>query len=427
MYLGTRFAAWAQVILGAVVLFVALMRPASAQLPAGTCSACHVNEARGYALSAHASAAESRAYQTLAGAASAMPQWGVDGCRRCHAPLVPGGVETASGVSCEACHLMDDLGTLGYGDFRLATDGAMRSVNPGQAPHLTAASPLFGDSLFCAACHEQYHPESGATLQSTYTEWLNSSASRAGKTCQACHMGKASSGHAFGPSRSDVAAKGEALARAITLEVRCPDSAQAGKALIVDVRLENNGAGHALPTGKPEGYEMWLEVAAAVEGRTVFTESLPYGVVFADSKGNYQPAVSSVNAARLFRDHRLFPGRPVHERFVFVVPSDVRGRVDVEVRLMYRQMPAWLSQRLGLPIATAVVVGRASASVSVLEPPPRPTYVAPTPTATVAPTPTPVLEGSGTVEEEGWLGSFLLVAGLVLLGVAAWALKARAV
>jgi hypothetical protein len=195
----------------------------------------------------------------------------------------------------------------------------------------------------------------------------------------------------------------------------------------VDVRLENTGAAHALPTGKPEGYEMWLEMAATVGGQTVFTESLPYGVVFADDEGNYDPRVTSSDAASLLRDHRLFPGRAVVERFAFVVPADVRGQVDVEVRLMYRRTPSWLSERLGLPSVPAMLVRRASAAVPVVEPPPRPTYVAPTPTATLAPTPTPVLEGSGTVEEEGWLGSFLLVAGLVLVSVAAWALKARAV
>ncbi|MGB9593861.1 MAG: hypothetical protein ACPL7R_06970 [Anaerolineae bacterium] len=315
----------------------------------------------------------------------------------------------------------------GNGNFSLATDGVLRSAKAGQAPHPTSASPLFGDALFCAACHEQYHPASGVALQSTYTEWLNSADSRGAKTCQECHMGETSSGHAFGPSASDVAAKGEALARAIALEVRRPDSVQAGRALIVDVRLENIGAAHALPTGKPEGYEMWLEMAATVGRQTIFTETLPYGVVFADAEGNSEPRVTSADAASLLRDHRLFPGREVVEHFVFVVPSDVRGQVDVEVRLMYRRTPAWLSERLGLLAAPAVVVRRASAAVPVVEPPPPPTYVPPTPTATVAPTPTFVPEGGEIAEGEGWLGPFLLAAGLFLLGVAAWALKARAV
>jgi hypothetical protein len=240
-------------------------------------------------------------------------------------------------------------------------------------------------------------------------------------------MACASPDHAFGAGAMDAAAKGEALGRAIDLQVRWPESVRAGSPLVVDARLENTGAGHALPTGKPEGYEMWLEMTATAGGETLFTEALPYGVVYADSKGNYQPRVSSLDAASLFVDHRLFPGRPVQERFAFVVPTDVRGRVEVEVRLMYRRAPLWLSERLGLPAAEAVVVRRASASLAVLEPLPTPTYVAPTPTATLMPTPTPALEAVGVLEERGWLGPFLLVGGLVLLGVAAWALKARAV
>lgn len=417
----------AGILLAVIATVVVAAQGAQAQTPAATCGACHAQEYDGWAASGHAHAAESQIYRALAGAASAVAGWGSDGCNRCHAPLVRGGAEAADGVSCEACHLIQRVEDAGSGNFSLATDGVLRSVKVGPAPHPVSASPLFGDALFCAACHEQYHPVSGVALQSTYTEWVNSASSHGGKTCQACHMAEASSGHAFGPSASDVAAKGEALARAIALEVRWPESAQAGKSLMVDVRLENTGAAHALPTGKPEGYEMWLEMAATVGGQTVFTETLPYGVVFADEEGNYEPRVTSSDAASLLRDHRLFPGRAVVERFAFVVPSDVRGQLDVEVRLMYRRTPAWLSDRLGLPAAPEVVVRRASAAVQVMEPPPRPTYVAPTPTATLVPTPTPVLEGGGTVEGEGWLGPFLLVAGLVLLGVAAWAVKARAV
>lgn len=405
---------------------VMIARQALAQAPSGTCGSCHTTEQRGYALSAHASAAESGAFQALAREASAVPEWGQNGCLRCHAPAAGAAV----GVSCEACHLMESAGRLGYGDFRLATDGAMRSANPGQAPHPTSVSPLFGDSLFCAACHEQYHPKSGVALQATYTEWLNSGASRDGQACQACHMAGAWSSHAFGAGARDDATKDAALAQAIALEVRWPDAARAGAPFVVDARLENTGAGHALPTGKPEGYEMWLELAAAVDGRTIFTETLPFGVVFADRAGKYQPPVSSVDAASLFRDHRLFPGRLVAERFVFVIPSDARGSVDVEVQLMYRRTPRWLSERLGLPDALAVVVHRASASLPVVEPPPRPTYVAPTPTATPTPTPVPAggPEGAGVkAEEQGWLGPFFLVSALLLMAVMGWALRKRAI
>ncbi|MBC7258252.1 MAG: hypothetical protein H5T65_03310 [Chloroflexi bacterium] len=416
-------------VAGLVVLWVAALalwaQAALAQAPAETCRACHSREYDTWAMSAHARAAESAAFRALAGTAT--QGWGADGCTRCHAPRTSDDASTADGVSCQACHLIQRVDGVGNGAFRLAVDGVMRSARAGQAPHPTSASPLFSDSLFCAACHEQYHPTTGVALQSTYTEWLNSADAHGGKTCQVCHMAGTLSDHAFGAGAVDAAAKGDALGRAIDLQVRWPKAARAGSPLIIDVRLENTGAGHALPTGKPEGYEMWLEMTATAGGEALFTEALPYGVVYADSKGNNQPRVSSLDAASLFVDHRLFPDRPVQERFVFVVPTDVRGRVEIEVRLMYRRTPLWLSEQAGLPTAEAVVVRRASASLGVLEPLPTPTYVAPTPPATLRPTPTPAVGTVGVLEERGWLGPFLLVGGLVLIGVAAWALKARAV
>lgn len=409
-----------------VALATGLMWPVRAQSPRETCAQCHAQQYEGWAQSAHAHA--SAAFQALAASPAALAAWGSDGCRQCHAPASE--PDAVAGVSCEGCHLLGRVDGVGNGAFHVATDGVLRGARGISAPHPTAASPLFSDSLFCAACHEQYHPTSGVVLQGTYTEWLNSDASREGKTCQTCHMAKDVPSHAFGVGGADAAAKGRALAQAIALDVKWPESARAGASFIVDVRLENVAAGHALPTGKVEESEMWLEMAATVDGQTVFTETLPYGVMYADSEGLHEPPVPSVDAASVFRDHRLFPYRAITERFVFVVPSDVRGTVDVEVRLMYRPTPAWLSERLALPISSAVTVHRASVSLAVLGPAAAPTYVAPTPTATPAATSVPLGESAGGVvraEERGWLGPFFLVAALVLMAVTVWALRKRAV
>lgn len=420
-----RMRYWARLaVLGA--LLVGLAWPVRAQPPTETCAQCHAQQYEGWARSAHARA--SSAFQALAVSPAAVATWGSGGCRQCHAPARE--PDAVAGVSCEGCHLLDRVDGVGNGAFHLATDGVLRSMRGSPAPHPTEASSLFSDSLFCAACHEQYHPTSGVVLQGTYTEWLNSDASREGKTCQTCHMAKDLPSHAFSAGGADAAAKGRALAQAIALDVEWPESARAGAPLIVDVRLENVAAGHALPTGKAEGSEMWLEMVARVDGRAVFTETLPYGVMYADDTGSYEPRVPSVDAVSVFWDHRLFPGRARTERFVFVVPSDAGGNVEVEVRLMYGPTPVWLSERLGLAAEPPVVVHRARASLAVLEPLAPPTYVAPTPTARPTATPSPSGgPGDGTVraEERGWLGSFFLVVALVLLAVTTWALRKRAV
>lgn len=423
--LRVRMRYWTRLaVLGALLVGPAWL--VRAQPPAETCARCHAQQYEGWARSAHARA--SAAFQAIAASPAALGTWGSDGCRRCHAPL--GGSGAVAGISCEGCHLLDRVDGVGNGAFHVATDGVLRSTRGSSSPHPTAASPLFSDSLFCAACHEQYHPTSGVVLQGTYTEWLNSDASREGKTCQTCHMAKGVPSHAFGVGGADAAAKGRALAQAIALDVKWPESARAGAPFIVDVRLENVAAGHALPTGKVEASEMWLEMAATVAGRTVFTETLPYGVMYADSEGLHEPPVPSVDAASVFRDHRLFPYRAITERFVFVVPSDARGTVDVEVRLMYRPTPAWLSERLALPISSAVAVHRASVSLAVLGPAAAPTYVSPTPTPRSTATPVPTggpKDGTVRAEERGWLGPFFLLAALVLMAVTVWALRKRAV
>ncbi len=416
---------WVRVaILAALVMGLAWA--AEAQSPGEACAPCHEQQCEGWAQSAHARA--SSAYQALAASAGAVAAWGPYGCRQCHAPASVSGGD--SGVSCEACHLLDRVGRMGAGDFHLATDGVLRGARAVQSPHPLVASPLFSDALFCAACHEQYHPTTGVVLQGTYTEWLNSDASREGKTCQTCHMAKDLPSHAFSAGGADAAAKGKALAEAIALDVKWPESAQAGAPVVVDVRLENVAAGHALPTGKVEGSEMWLEMAATVDGQMVYTETLPYGVMYADAEGSHEPPVSSADAASVFSDHRLPPGRAVVERFAFVVPSDARGNLAVEVRLMYRQTPAWLSERLALPASPAVVVHRASASLAVLEPPARPTYVPPTATPAPMATPTPSGgpdESAVRAEGQGWLGPFFLVSALLLMAVTVWAVRRRAV
>lgn len=178
-------------------------------------------------------------------------------CLRCHAPLAeqkalvarergwPNAPATApptyvpadlhrQGLVCAACHVR----------------AHRRYGPPGPTPSDSSASPhagyepaqAFGDSRFCAACH-QFTPEgpslNGKLLEDTYVEWRASPAAAAGQSCQSCHM----------PGRRhlwrgvhDPETVQNALGRELRVTRVSPDRAR------VEATLTNVGAGHRLPT-----------------------------------------------------------------------------------------------------------------------------------------------------------------------------------
>jgi hypothetical protein len=397
------------------------------------CAACHAHEVQEWSASTHSSAGQSTAFLSLAdaGPETAM-NWPKDDCLRCHSPLRESDPSGLPGVACQVCHGVESLEGIGNGGFRLASDGILRGATARQTPHVTVALDILAESRFCAACHEQYHPVTGVPLQTTYSEWLNSSAAATRQTCQDCHMRKDGGvSHSIGSGDMDSAAKAEALGRAISLDVQSPETETAGRYVALEVILLNEGAGHALPTGKNESGEMWLECTATTDdGKVLYEETLPYGVVYNDANGKHDTPLNLWDAAGIFSDHRLPPGRSVKEQFAFAVPVETRGDVRVDVALMYRAVPSWLTERLSLPTVDAFPIHTASVTLRAMEPPPAPTYVAPTPLPTPLPLPT---ASSGTTmadvktEERGWLVPFLAAGVALLIGVAFWALRRRAV
>ena len=189
-----------------------------------------------------------------------MSQASANRCMRCHAPLaeqqalvalerkwehapagpVPGYVAPdlhRQGVVCAACHVR-----------RHVRSGPPRRVaaNPalpeGAAHGGFVAEPGFGDSRFCAVCH-QFAPDgaqlNGKLLENTYEEWRASPAARAGLSCQGCHM----------PDRRHLwrGIHDSAMVRSglsATLQVQ----RGVGSELRARAVLANVGAGHHLPT-----------------------------------------------------------------------------------------------------------------------------------------------------------------------------------
>ncbi len=183
------------------------------------CGNCHAPIHREWANGGHAAPpppAGTFATSTTAATGTAGPAcgWGLldekpDGagvCSSCHAPTVRDddpalfdlrqvrGVD-AHGVHCDYCHKVTGLGEgqigLAHGRFlhkllRPAHGqlffGPLDDVDRGE----DAYSPFYRDSRYCAACHEGV--VFGVSVYTTYSEWLQSPARRAGRHCQDCHM-----------------------------------------------------------------------------------------------------------------------------------------------------------------------------------------------------------------------------------------------
>ncbi len=127
-------------------------------------------------------------------------------CASCHAPSAPledlgiadirmiEGV-AQQGVHCDFCHKVQGVNLLApgltHGRFGMQLlrpaegqlfFGPLDDVDRGDDSYL----PLQSHSRYCAVCHEGI--VFGVPVYSTYSEWLQSPASRRGEHCQSCHM-----------------------------------------------------------------------------------------------------------------------------------------------------------------------------------------------------------------------------------------------
>ena len=203
------------------------------------CRGCHIDHAREWAGSQHASAWSSREFQR-AFAREPLPF-----CQGCHAPesspLQPVPEDAAAiGIGCVTCHVEP-------GSDLVWAAGNSRSAGSESAPHRLARSPAFGGPRACAGCHEFEFPDSAfrthpLAMQSTITEHRQSE--HRNESCSRCHMppipdiGKSRRNHAF-PGAYDRAM----LARALHIE---SERIAAGK---LRLTLRPGEVGHAVPSG----------------------------------------------------------------------------------------------------------------------------------------------------------------------------------
>ncbi len=252
---------------------------------AEACGACHVVEHAAWAASGQASSTSSPVFVALS--ARAGLAWGSAAQARCVACHQPG-FAGDHGIGCVACHAA--MGNLETRDGLLVVDtdaplsGSFANPSP-DAPHATRVYGFLVAPELCATCHQVTGP--GLLHETTFDEYLSSSAGKQGAGCVSCHMPALAPGpvaplgeaarpradHAFigfdplwGASETDAAAATERtrqlLASGLTLSV-----SRSSAGIVVSL---TNLAGHAVPTGAAALRRIWVDVAfAGADGQQI--------------------------------------------------------------------------------------------------------------------------------------------------------------
>lgn len=353
------------------------------------CGNCHGELYREWAASAHARSASGRHFRNLYEGSDWEGRPGVSWglldqhplgggvCAACHAPAArePGAEVrdlralsgTAQlGVHCDYCHKVAGPGsgtiglTHGRHGLRLLRPAADRQLFFGPLDDVDRGedsySAFYHDSRYCASCHEGI--VFGIHAYSTYSEWLDSPARRAGRQCQDCHMrptgqmtnlapghgGIERAPHTLANHRFFDGSVEEMLRQAVGVTMDCHKEADDIRARLY-VRAE--GAGHRVPAGLPDRHliltlQVTDDTGAPVkplDGPTLPAAAGPelsgqsgrlYAKLLSDFDG--RSPVPFWAAAPGATDNRLTPGRPD------VVELSLPGTAArLRVRLLYRR------------------------------------------------------------------------------------------
>jgi hypothetical protein len=371
---------------------------------AQVCAACHDEIYRQWRSSVMSRSWDDPIYRGLLKMASEATDGALDNfCTGCHTPIgLTTGQVTAQGnrtlpeeegdaplpgVDCEACHNMSGHSGMDNGAYILAidTNGRPTKLGPRRdavSPyHETAFSRFHTESRFCGTCHNVTHPFNSTPIERTYDEWQESPYSQAEVQCQDCHMptyaGKAA---IMGKTRQDIRSHyftggnvtlleyfGETeaaerarqlLRRAGDIEILDPPAVlERGQQATVRVRVSNTGAGHKLPTGFPEGRELWIDFKVSdADGEILYrlgrvekgmTEpgTRSFKVHLGDRDGQ-EVLVEVWRVARILRDNRILPGGYEEVEFRFTIPQDAKGPLHVSADLNYWPFPQALVDRI---------------------------------------------------------------------------------
>lgn len=373
----------------------AIASPPSPQLDAfdssKICAGCHAEIYRQWQGSVMAHAWKDPIYRALLKRASEATDGAVDNfCIGCHSPIgmVTNSIvdfdkedERIPGVDCETCHSISSRTGLDNGAYLLHKP-ADANIKYGprkdaESPfHQTEYSELHTRSDFCAVCHNVTHPFNSVAVERTYDEWLDSPYSERGVECQDCHM-RAEKGEGEGMIKSAVMGKPrksiaghyfaganavlmrhfgfpdqaerniEMLRSAAALElVSAPDVVRTGSLVTVTYKVSNVGAGHKLPTGFPEGREMWLDFrvydgndrqifrSGTIKDGKTEPGTKNFKVTMGDKDGNIVD-INVWEVALVLNDNRIPPMGYDTVNYVFQVPKDVQGPLRLTADLNY--------------------------------------------------------------------------------------------
>ena len=319
--------------------------------PSDTCGECHRDIYAMWRDSAHARSMTDptflAAYRRLKTRSSAAA---VD-CLRCHAPLAAilpdprlEDAVTWEGVTCDVCHgiVRVDVAST-QPQYRVEISQIKRGPIAGaeSGAHEVAHSPLHEDSAICAPCHEYANP-GGVGILTTYREWVESAAARRGETCQSCHMEVTRADVVDPRIKRDPTARvnlhrtpgghsQEQLHKALRLAIV---TGRSDGGLDLSVRLENVGAGHAVPTGMP-GRRIELSARVGTYAGESYEERRSYGKRFSDAQDRPIDDVADYfsTGVRLLEDTRIRADEERLESFRFPLPPEVAA--DVTVKLQY--------------------------------------------------------------------------------------------
>lgn len=361
---------------------------------AQVCGACHVEIYKQWRSSMMSQAWDEPVYRALLKMASEATDGKVDKfCTGCHSPiglttgqitsqLNRSSIEDSAknhpmpGVDCETCHNISARTGLDNGAYVMSprVNGKSTKFGPRKdavSPyHDTVYSALHTRSDFCATCHNVTHPFSSVAVERTYDEWLESPYSLNDETCQDCHMpGFAGKAASMGPDRERVAShwfsganatvlsylgEHEAAQRARDMLASAaqihfqpmPATILPGQYTSVAVKVANVGAGHKLPTGFPEGREIWIDFQVLdATGREIYrlgsvkdgkTEegTRNFKVHLGDKHGN-ELDIEVWNATQILSDNRILPKGYIVREFSFLVPPDAVGPLTLSAKLNY--------------------------------------------------------------------------------------------
>ncbi|UTF59074.1 cytochrome c family protein [Gilvimarinus sp. DA14] len=359
---------------------------------AQVCGACHTEIFREWRSSMMSHAWDDPIYRALLARASKATNGKLDNfCTGCHTPtgLVSGSVSTLDnqtppdiknpetdmpGVDCESCHNISALSGLDNGAYIMnSSAGAKIKFGPrrdAESPyHQTAYSSVHTDSAMCASCHNVTHPGNGVPVERTYDEWYESPYREAGIGCQDCHMPPVKGKSAImGPERSDRAthyfAGGNTtilehfgrtknadnvrklLRSSGQIELLEQTNLEPGKLAAISLKVSNTGAGHKLPTGFPEGREVWIDLAVTdANNREIYrlgkveqgkTEpgTKNFMVKLGDKEGK-KVEVEVWRITHVISDNRILPKGHEVVDYRFSVPEDAIPPFRITAKLHY--------------------------------------------------------------------------------------------